>query len=82
MAGGDGDDLLDVALEHEGREEVEQVDVAGDVDLEVFREFLLKLVRTLAPVLRSFKSVKQCLVVHIFKTTCLRRGAHGRKGSW
>jgi hypothetical protein len=41
MAAGDGDDLLGLALEDEGKKEVEEVDVGGNVGMEVLGELLL-----------------------------------------
>ena len=43
MAAGDGDNFLDLSLQDQGEEEVEKVDVAGDVGLVQFDKVVLKL---------------------------------------
>lgn len=47
---GDGDNLLDLALKNQGREKVEQVNIANDVDFETLGQVLLQGFGLLSPV--------------------------------
>ena len=55
VAAGDGDDLLDRALEDKGEEEVDEVDVADDVGPEELRRHVLQLLDLVAPVFFFWK---------------------------
>jgi hypothetical protein len=70
----DGDDLLDLALQDEGHVEVEQVDVADNVDLKKIEKVILESDRVLATLL--FKQEGNNVSKRVLLVGVGQEGAH------